>query len=123
MSVVEFRQAIPTRCRTWQGEERQQLLALCSAHTKGGELRGWEIGATEADDPQFYLLGPSPEEDCKLCITRVGRVYVLHDEFGSLLAEDARLKPVIKQASAMLSKPDTSVAMRMLFWLCAFRVT
>ena len=36
-----------------------------------GEASGWEVGVTENGDPQVYLIGPPPDHDCILCISRV----------------------------------------------------
>jgi hypothetical protein len=121
MSVVEFPRPVRNSCRTWHQDEMQRLVALYSAHAASGEVVGWEIGATEAEDPQFYLLGP--EHDCVLCVSRVGRLYVLEDGLGALVADDARLEPVIDKASQVLTVPKVSFGMRMLLSLCAVRVT
>jgi hypothetical protein len=121
MSVVEFPRPARNSCRTWHHEEVQRLVALYSAHAASGEVAGWEIGATESEDPQFYLLGP--EHDCVLCVSRVGRIYVLEDGAGALITDDARLEPVIDKAAQALAMPKVSFGMRVLLSLCAIRVT
>ena len=42
---------------------------------------------TEHGDPQVYLMGPPPSYDCILCISRVGRHYVIEDGQGRVLLE------------------------------------
>ena len=36
-------------------------------------------GTTEHGDPQVYLIGPPPDYDCILSISRLGRLYVIED--------------------------------------------
>ena len=57
-----------------------------------------------------------------MCVTRIGRLYVLEDGAGAVVAEDVRLDQVAKAASKMLSRrrPLSFVA-RSLVGLCAFR--
>jgi hypothetical protein len=43
--------------------------------------------ATERGGPQFYLLGPAPEHDCALCVSRLAQGYVLEDGIGRLIGE------------------------------------
>ena len=45
------------------------------------------MGMTEVGDPQFYLLGRPPHDECILCISRLGRLYVLEDGHGQVLFE------------------------------------
>ena len=52
-------------------------MGACAVHIPGGQASGWELGETERGDPQLYLLGPAPEHDCILSISRLGRLYIL----------------------------------------------
>ena len=63
-----------------------------------GQPGGWDVGVTEIGDPQFYLLGPPPHDECILCISRLGRVYVLEDGAGTLLFEHNSLVVLAEQA-------------------------
>jgi len=82
MNVVRF----PTRAvaapNGWQSGEFQQIVAACSGSMSLGEASGWEIGTTEHGDPQVYLIGPPPDYDCVLCISRVAGHYVIEDGQG-----------------------------------------
>ena len=46
---------------------------------------------TEKGDPQFYLLGPLPDQACELCVSRIGGRYILEDGAGQLLFEHQSL--------------------------------
>ena len=63
----------------WQFAEVQKLLAGSATPLTNGDVSGWDVGATDSGYPQFYLLGPGPDYDCLLCISRLGRLYVLED--------------------------------------------
>jgi hypothetical protein len=52
-----------------------------------GSGLSWQAGATEQGDPQFYLLGPAPDHDCLLCVSRLAEGYVLQDGAGRLIGE------------------------------------
>jgi hypothetical protein len=58
-----------------------------------------------------------------MCVTRIGRLYVLEDGTGSVVAEDARLERLAQTASKMLSRRRRrlSFVARSLIGLCAFR--
>ena len=119
-NVVEFH--APERPPCWRQEELQQLVALHSAHEQKRSGSAWSVGHTELGDPQFYLTGEGPDLDCIMCVTRIGRLYVLEDGAGAVVAEDVHLDQVAKAASKMLSRrrPLSFVA-RSVVGLCAFR--
>lgn len=109
-------------CRTWHHDELQRLVSLHAAHMSSGAVTEWDVASTEADDPQFYLIGPAPDHDCVLSVSRVGGIYVLQDMNGTVIAENTQLQPIVDAASRALSASRTpSFAMRMLFSLCAVR--
>jgi hypothetical protein len=76
-----------------------------------GGARRWDVGITEIGDPQFYLLGP-PHDECILCISRLGRMYVLEDGHGQLLFEHNSLLVLAEQARVVLQKKKTQIVAR-----------
>ena len=82
--------------------------------------REWETGTTENGDAQFYLLGSLPDQACELCLSRIGRRYILEDGSGRLLFEHRNLDLVVLHARAAV--PSTSWLMvRMITLWCAVR--
>jgi hypothetical protein len=110
--------------RGWHPAELEQLVRLYSAQAAAGRVSGWDIDSTELEDPQFYLFGAgSDEDDCVICVSRVGCRYVLEDGNGTLLAEDVNLAPVVMKASRALAGQCRAVFVtRLLVTLCAIRV-
>jgi hypothetical protein len=95
---------------------------LGSAQSTAGEASTWASGTTENGEPQFYLLGPAPGEECVLCISRVRGTYLLEDGSGALLAEDRQLKPILHKAAAALTRRKrVGIVLRALFAFCAVR--
>jgi hypothetical protein len=119
-NVVAFHAPDLPSC--WRQDELTQLVALhsaCQARRRGAS---WSVGQTELGDPQFYLVGEAPELDCIMCVSRIGRLYVLEDGAGSVVAEDAHLEQIAQEASKMLSRRRRlSFVARSLLGLCAFR--
>jgi hypothetical protein len=103
MSVIEF---TPSRNMPaeWQTPELQKLLAGCAASLKQGDASGWAVGQTEKGDPQLYLLGPAPDYDCVLCVSRIGRLYLLEDGNGKILLEHRNLGLLSQQIRAAVSR-------------------
>jgi hypothetical protein len=79
------------------------------------------VGATEIGDPQFYLPGPPPHEECILCISRLGRVYVLEDGAGKVLFEHNSLTVLAEQAKALLQKASSQIVARVIVLWCGLR--
>ena len=86
-----------------------------------GDASGWEMGATELGDPQFYVIGPAPELDCLATISRVGRIYVL-DGVGRVIDEGVSLDRVAASAKAAARARPISLLARMTLGLAALRV-
>jgi hypothetical protein len=119
-NVVAFH--VPELPSCWRQDEMQQLMALHSGCQDRRRDASWSVGKTELGDPQFYLVGEAPELDCIMCVTRIGRLYVLEDGAGSVVAEDAHLGRIAQEASSMLSRRRRlSFVARSLLGLCAFR--
>jgi len=78
MNVIAFQPRMLQLDGPWRtGELNAMVETLMPEATRPGGL-GWDVGLTEIGDPQFYLLGP-PQDECLLCISRIGRRYVLED--------------------------------------------
>lgn len=119
-NVVAFQ--APERPHCWRQDELQQLISLTTARGSRFRKASWSVGRTELGDPQFYLVGAAPELDCMMCVTRLGRLYVLEDGTGSVVAEDVHLEAIVESASGMLvRRRSLSFVARTLIGLCAFR--
>lgn len=102
MTVIPFVRKEVQAGDGWQSSELTGLLQAFAPELRTGQAVGWETGATEAGDPQFYLIGPPPEHDCILCVSRLGTLYVLEDGAGHLVFENADFELLARQAQALL---------------------
>jgi len=118
MSVVAFERLPVTG--VWSESELNTIVAALNAALAPATGREWETGMTENGDAQFYLVGPLPEQACELCLSRIGRRYVLEDGYGRLLFEHRNLDLVVLHARAAV--PSTSWLMvRVVTIWCAVR--
>ena len=108
MTVIAFTQR-DEQLGAWRASELNQIVGSFAAELTSGEAGGWEAGATEVGDPQFYLLGPPPGDACILCVSRLGRLYVLEDGSGRLLFEHTSFEPLAQHAKAFLKQSKASV--------------
>ena len=103
MSVIIF----PVRSfldpRSWSSQELETLVALHEEGMAHGEAFAWDVGATELNDPQFYILGRAPNLECLLTISRVGSIYVLENGRGQVLQESPSLDSIAESASRAIS--------------------
>jgi hypothetical protein len=119
MSVLAFERNQGSEA--WSEAELQTLLAALSAALAPDDGRGWETTVTERGDPQFYLLGPLPEQACELCVSRIGGRYILEDGSGRFLFEHQSLALVALHAKAAVqSMRGWLVARAVLLW-CTIR--
>jgi hypothetical protein len=119
MSVVAFERK--PDAGLWSETELNTIVAALKVAIASGDGRGWETGMTEAGDPQFYLLGPLPEQACELCVSRIGGRYILEDGSGRLLFEHRSLPLVALHAKAAVrSTRDWLVTRAVLLW-CTVR--
>ncbi len=107
----------------WYRWELKEVLGACADSISRREASGWEVGSTEAGDPQFYLLGPAPDYECLLSISRVGRVYVLEDGNGRVLIEDNGLVAMAQHVREALSRRKSAIVARITVAWYAFRET
>ena len=80
MSVVAFERKPVTG--VWSESELNTIVAALNTALAPATGREWETGTTENGDAQFYLLGPLPDQACELCLSRIGRRYILEDGCG-----------------------------------------
>lgn len=118
MTVVAFKPPA-SEDGTWRYEELQQLVGVFAAHAARGDASDWAVAATEAGDPQFYVLGERPAQDCVLSISRLGRDYVLEDGEGAVIAENHNLSEIADKATALsLASRKTSILARIgIVWI------
>lgn len=102
MTVITFAPKEDHAGGGWRACELDRFVATFAGELHRGAAGGWDTGATELGDPQFYLLGPSPDHDCILCVSRLGRFYVLEDGAGHLVFENADFDLLIRQAKSLL---------------------
>jgi hypothetical protein len=121
MNVVKFPHAAMKACEGWQSAELQQFLAMSSGALAAGEASGWEVGITERGDPQVFLVGPPPDYDCILSISRLGRLYVIEDGAGRVLFEHDNPMLLTEQVAAALRRRKTAIIARVAVAWCALR--
>ena len=121
MTVVKFPTPPEKVAASWQPVELQQFLAVSADASAAGEASGWEIGSTERNDPQVYLLGPPPDYECILSISRLGRLYVIEDGNGRVLFEHDNPMLLAEQATAALRRRKASLVARIAVAWCALR--
>src|SRR2546426_4042323 len=118
MSVVAFERK--PSAGLWSETELNTMVAALNLAIASGGGRGWETGVTERGDAQFYLLGPLPDQACELCVSRIGRRYILEDGSGRLLFEHESLTLVALHAKAAVrSARWPLVARAVLLWCTA----
>ena len=121
MTVIAFQSKLPQRDGPWRSGELEAIVDNLAPELGGDEAGGWAVGVTELGDPQFYLLGPPPHAECILCISRLGRIYVLEDGAGRVLLEHNSLVVLAEQARSLLRKKKTQIAARAALIWCALR--
>jgi hypothetical protein len=121
MNVVPFPRVQDAPSQGWRTHELATLTNACAPSIPHGEISGWEIGTTECGDPQLYLLGPAPEHDCILSISRLGRLYVLEDGKGQVLFENDNVKLLAEQTCGALRKRKAEIVARLTVCWCAVR--
>jgi hypothetical protein len=117
MTVVEFLPRVETD-HGWRPIELARIVDAISPEVAARKIDGWDVGTTEAGDPQFYVLTALPDNDCVLCISRIGGTYVLEDGRGRILCEQDELAAVTEAAKKHLRRrPLGLVARATVLWL------
>ena len=101
--------------------ELRQFLAVSANAIAAGVASGWDVGETECGDPQLFLLGPPPDHDCILSISRLGRLYVIEDGAGRVLFEHDNPMLLSEQAACALRRRKTAIIARVSVVWCALR--
>ena len=65
----------------------------------------------ERGDPQLFLIGPPPDFDCILSISRLGGTYVIEDGAGRVLFEQHGTQRLAEQAAAALRRRKAEALM------------
>ena len=121
MTVIAFPSKLQREDGSWAAAELNEIVETFAPQFSSGEAGGWNVGVTEIGDPQFYLLGPPPDDECILCISRLGRVYVLEDGAGQVLFEHDSLLVLAEQARSVLRKKRAQIVARVTMLWCAAR--
>jgi len=121
MTVIAFPSKLQREDGSWPAAELNEIVEKFAPQLSSGEAGGWNVGVTDIGDPQFYLLGPPPDDECILCISRLGRVYVLEDGAGQILFEHDSLLVLAEQARSALRKKKTQIVARAALLWCAVR--
>jgi hypothetical protein len=118
MTVVAFTpRARNEHCNGWRPIELTRIVDAISAEVASHKIAGWDVGTTEAGDPQFYVLTALPDNDCVLCISRLGATYVLEDGSGRVLCERDDLAPIMQAAKKQLRRGHFGIVARiMVVW-------
>ena len=122
MTVIAFQPRVLQLDGPWRTGELNTIVERLAPESSRGGARRWDVGITDIGDPQFYLLGP-PHDECILCISRLGRLYVLEDGHGQLLFEHNSLLALAEHARAVLQKKKTQIVARVALVWCAVRET
>ena len=112
MNVVKFPRMQGPLPQGWQSGELTKLTNACMT-VPNSDASGWEVGTTEQGDPQLYLLGPAPEHECILSISRLGRLYVLEDGKGQVLFENDNIMVLVEQTCIALRKRKAEIVARL----------
>lgn len=122
MTVVKFRRR-SAASGAWGAAEMQQFLEVSSQAIAAGEASGWEVANTEQGDPQVFLMGPPPNYDCILSISRIGQTYVIEDGAGRVVFEQSDPMRLAEQATAAIRRRKAALVARVAVAWCALRET
>ena|SRR5215211_7027228 len=112
MKVVAFSAWWRRTAGGWTRAELNQVVASLAPSFENGGASGWEVGVTETGDPQLYLLGPPPDHECILCVSRLGSLYVLEDGAGRVLFEHDSLRALAETVKAVLRNKKAAIVAR-----------
>ena len=116
MTVLAFHRQ--PRQLGWNRSELETIATAFSPAVGAGEASGWVVAETERGDPQVYLLGPNPDQDCILSISRLGRDYIVEDGTGGLLSERGCLLLLAEQLRLLMRRRTSALVARIgLVWI------
>ena len=111
MTVIAFRRE-PAR-PGWSQVEIGTMSAAFAPALGQGDASGWVAAETEAGDPQLYLLGPAPDQECIASVSRLGHLYVLEDGQGRILGEHNALAVLAEQLRGLLRRKKVAFVARL----------
>jgi hypothetical protein len=98
----------------WTPDEAAQLVRLYNAKRRQGNAASFAYGATDLDDPQFYVLSTDNARSCNACISRLSRDgrswYVIENGQGGIETEGNCLRTLIAQITAGWRPPMAILA-------------
>ncbi len=121
MNVIKFPRPADRQAASSPSVELRHVIDACSESIASGAASGWEMGRTDSGDPQIYLLGPPPDYDCILCISRLGPLYVVEDGSGRVLFEHNDPLLLAEQTTELLRRGKAAIAARIAVAWCALR--
>jgi hypothetical protein len=121
MNVVKFPSPADRVAAGWPSAELRRVIDVCSESIASGAASGWEIGKTDNGDPQIYLLGPPPDYDCILSISRLGPLYVIEDGNGRVLFEHNDPLLLAEQTAELLRRGKAAISARIAVAWCVLR--
>jgi hypothetical protein len=113
--------AFEPKSSEWRQSELDSLLKVLSPVFSLRGASGWEVDRTEAGDPQFYLLGPKPEQECILCVSRVGHTYIVNDGEGQHIVDLGNVEALSGHVQGLLKRYGARTLAKMMLVLCAAR--
>ncbi len=120
MTVIEFTPKSTPGPAGWRDSELARIVQAIDCDA-GRRVGGWDVGATEAGDPQLYVLGEAPASECILCISRLGGTYVVEDGGGRIVGEHNSLAALAVEARNYLRKGSQGVIARIALVWCTLR--
>jgi hypothetical protein len=121
MTILQFPKPAESLPQGWHAAELQQVINACAGSVAKGEASGWEVGVTDYGDPQLHLMGPPPNYECIVSISRLGRLYVLEDGNGRVVFEHDNPMLLAEQAKQMLHRRKAAIVARIAIAWCAIR--
>lgn len=117
MTIIPFARSRPGQ---FDGREMSVIAEIAAPATAAGLVGSVEWGSTERGEPQAYFLAAGPEPECLLCISRVGRIYVIEDGNGGIVAEVSTLRRVGEQARRAFTAGKSGLTARIaVAWVAA----
>jgi hypothetical protein len=117
MNVIAFK----PKSSEWHQSELDSLLDVLSPVFSLHGASGWDVDHTEAQDPQFYLLGPKPEQECILCVSRVGHIYIVSDGEGRHIVDVGNVEALSGHVQGLLNRCGARTLAKLTLIWCAAR--
>lgn len=109
MTVIRLKMHEEGASGRWRKDELRELEGIFAAFVHEGDAAEYAIGTTECDDPQFYVFAPGPDSECVLCVSRIGRDYLIEDGAGGLIAKVSDLGQLADQRAHILGRRHRTI--------------